>query len=132
METARGDTRLIDTVGAAKSLLAPFFVGARDERLYVAHLDTAQRLIGLCIRYAGKGGPVTLPVRDIIADAMRLETAGLILAHNHPSGDPRPSLTDIETTRSLARIARPIGIVIRDHLVFGGDLVVSFRQCGLL
>lgn len=128
----RDEVRRIDTLETAKVLLRPAFHGARDERLYVAHLDSDQRLIGVALRYAGAKESVTLPVRDIIGDAVRLGTASLILAHNHPSGDPRPSPTDIDATRGLAQALRPIAVNIRDHLVFGGGQVVSFRQSGLL
>ncbi|MBS0505292.1 MAG: JAB domain-containing protein [Proteobacteria bacterium] len=133
MEHARGcRVRIIDNLEAARALFAPALASARDERLYIAHLDEAQRLIGLRIRFSTGAAKVELPVRCIVTDAVSLGSACLILAHNHPSGDPRPSATDIEATRSLARVARTIGIAIRDHLIFGGDLVVSFRQCGLL
>lgn len=133
MQQGRGvRTRLIDNLDAAKSLFAPVLARAREERLYIAHLDAASRLVGIRIRYAGAGGPVEFPVRDIIADAVGLGSLGLVLAHNHPSGDPSPSPTDIETTRALVRVARPIGIAVRDHLVFGGGRCVSFREHGLL
>ena len=113
-------------------LFAPVLARAREERLYIAHLDAASRLVGIRIRYAGVGNPVEFPVRDIIADAVGLGSFGLVLAHNHPSGDPSPSPTDIETTRALVRVARTIGIAVRDHLVFGGGRCVSFREHGLL
>lgn len=133
MERARGcRVRIIDNLEAARALFAPALASARDERLYIAHLDEAQRLIGLRIRFSAHKADVELPVRCIIADAVSLGSTCLILAHNHPSGDPQPSATDIDATRRLVQVTRPVGIAIRDHLVFGGDLVVSFRQCGLL
>jgi len=55
-----------------------------------------------------------------------------LLIHNHPSGDPTPSAADIEGTRSLVQVAKPIGVSVRDHLVFGRDSVASFRARGLL
>ena len=128
----RAAKRLIDSLEAAKALMRPALHRARHERLYVAHLDRDQRLIGVALRYAGAGEAVTLPVRDIIGDAVRLGTASLVLAHNHPSGDPSPSLTDIDATRGLSQALRPIDVTICDHLVFGGGQVVSFRQNGLL
>lgn len=124
--------RIIDSVEAARGLFAPVFDHAPDERLYIAYLDAARKLVGLRIRYAVCDGQVEFPMRDIVADAVTLDATDLILAHNHPSGDPTPSTTDIATTRCLAQVTRPIGITLRDHLVFGGGRFVSFRQRGLL
>lgn len=124
--------RIIDSLEAARSLFAPGFRQARNERLQVAHLDRTDRLIGYRIRYAPEGKPIDLSIRTIIADAVTLGTIGLIIAHNHISGDPEPTATDIEATRSLVQVARPIGIIVRDHLVFGGKGFVSFRLSGLL
>jgi DNA repair protein RadC len=124
--------RIIDSLEAAQALFAPALTRARDERLYVAHLDIAHRLIGVRIRFAAEREPVDFPVRGIIADAIALGGAEIVLAHNHPSGDPAPSATDIESTRSLLYAARPIGLTVRDHLIFGGGRVCSFRALGLL
>lgn len=124
--------RIIDSVEAARDLFAPVFDQAPDERLYIAYLGAARKLLGLRIRYAACDGQVEFPMRNIIADAMALNATDLILAHNHPSGDPTPSTTDIATTRRLAQVARPIGVTLKDHLVFGGGQFISFRQNGLL
>lgn len=124
--------RLVDSLEAATALFAPVFACARDERLCIAHLDAAQGLIGIRFRYATGGQPLQFAIRSIIADAVALGTAGLVLAHNHPGGDPAPSATDIDAMRSLVQVARPIGVAVRDHLVFGGGRFVSFRQRGLL
>lgn len=80
------------------------------------------------------GGPesVDLPVRDIISDAARLGSAGIVLAHNHPSGDASPSDADCRATRRLARAAEAIDLAIVDHLVFGAGECRSFRRMGLL
>jgi DNA repair protein RadC len=133
MERAqRRRVRIIDSLEAAQALFAPALTYARDERLYVAHLDDGRQLIGLRVRFAPDHRSVEFPVRSIIADAIALGSTGVIVAHNHPSGDPTPSATDIDSTRSLVQVARPIGLTVRDHLVFGGGRMVSFRERGLL
>lgn len=133
MDRRKGSrSRVIDSVEAAAGLFASAFSGARDERLYVAHLCTNKRLIGIRIRYASARRQVDFPLRAIIHDAVGLGSAELVLAHNHPSGDAEPSATDINATRSLIRIAGPLGVKVRDHLVFGGGSYVSLRQRGLL
>lgn len=82
--------------------------------------------------YAGEATRVFVPVRAVIGDALRLGSTGLLLSHNHPSGDPTPSRADIAATHLLARAAEALGIRVHDHLVIGGDQRVSFRAAGLL
>jgi len=54
------------------------------------------------------------------------------LVHNHPSGDPTPSSADVTMTRDLADIARPIGIVVHDHIIVGRDGHASFKGLKLI
>ena len=121
---------------AARDFFSTCFAGpdARSgEMLWVAHVDDHGRCLHLG-RYAdGDEGAVDLPVRKIIADAARLGSAGLLLAHNHPSGDPRPSAADCQATRSLACAAEAIDLTVVDHLVFAErGQCHSFRRMGLL
>lgn len=73
-----------------------------------------------------------LPVRAIIGDAIRLDSAGIVLAHNHSQGTARPSPSDQVATRALALAADAIDLTLLDHLVFAGDECSSFRRLGLL
>ena len=72
------------------------------------------------------------PAREIIRDAAAHGTAGIVLAHNHPSGDARPSASDCRATRRLASVAEAIDCALLDHLVFAGAECTSFRRLGLL
>jgi len=67
-----------------------------------------------------------------IADAANLGSAGIVLAHNHPSGDARPSDSDFRATRRLAVAAEAIDCSVLDHLVFGASDCTSMRQLGYL
>jgi len=101
------------------------------ERLWVAHVDRAARCIHVeC--YEGEPDTVELPVRKIIVDAARLGSAGVVLAHNHPSGDAKPSNADCLSTRRLARAAEALDLTILDHLIFAGSDCTSMRRLGLL
>ena len=101
------------------------------ERLWVAHVDAAARCLHVeC--YDGEPESVELPVRDIIIDAARLGSAGIVLAHNHPGGDTRPSTADFSAMRRLARAGEAIDLTILDHLIFAGERCSSMRQMGLL
>jgi DNA repair protein RadC len=70
--------------------------------------------------------------REIIRRAITLNASAVILAHNHPSGDPSPSKPDIEMTREIIKLAEPLGIVIHDHVIIGRKGHVSFRALGLI
>ena len=80
----------------------------------------------------GSADHVALPVRPIIADAIRFESAGLILAHFHPSGDAEPSDADIAATRTLQEMGAGLAFRLDDHLIFAGGQCRSLRAMGLL
>ena len=105
---------------------------AETERLWVAHLDRSAQCIHL-ENFEGEVASVGLPVRSIVAEAARLGSAGVVLAHNHPSGDARPSMADCRATRALAQAGEAIDLSVLDHLIFGSDGECrSMRRMGLL
>jgi DNA repair protein RadC len=120
------------TAEDAARILAPMFASAEVERIVVIHLDSEQRLLGMTVEAAGGTEDVELPVAAIAASALRLGAEGIVVAHNHPSGDPEPSDADREATRRLADAVLPIGVRLIDHLVFGGSEIRSFRAMGLV
>ena len=124
---------IIDGQEAARRFFSGCFQSGNGalERLWVAHVDASARCLHVeC--YEGEPESVELPVRDIIADAARLGSAGVVLAHNHPSGDAEPSRADCSSTRRLARASEAIDLTILDHLVFAGEECSSMRRMGLL
>ena len=70
--------------------------------------------------------------REVVKRALDLGAAALILAHNHPSGDPTPSNDDIAMTRAIIEAGRPLGLSVHDHIVIGRAGHTSFRAKGLL
>ena len=123
----------LDGFAAARDFFAGCFaeaVAAR-ESLFVAHVDKQLNCIHLT-RHYGNEVETALPVRSIIADAARCGSAGIILGHTHPSGDPRPSRSDCLATRRLAGAADGLDCTVLDHLVFAGDDCTSMRRLGLL
>lgn len=101
------------------------------ESLWVAHIDTQARCLHVS-RHPGSEHYADFPLRTIIADAALHGSAGILLAHNHPSGDPRPSNQDCRATRRLALAAEALDCTVVDHLVFAGTDCASFRRLGLL
>lgn len=70
--------------------------------------------------------------REVFATAINCHATGIVLAHNHPSGDPQPSTQDVALTRQLAEGARILGLRMLDHIVLGESGFVSFLEHGLL
>jgi DNA repair protein RadC len=123
----------IDTPAAARTFFSSCFgeQDPRSETLWVAHLDEQSRCLHLS-RHEGDPSAVGLPLRAIILDAARHGTAAIILAHNHPSGDSRPSRSDLSATRRLASVAGALDCRVVDHLVFAGAECTSLKALGYL
>lgn len=102
------------------------------EQFRVLFLDRKNRLIA--DEVLGRGTIDRAPVypREIIKRALALESTAIILAHNHPSGDPTPSQSDITMTNEVIAAAKAIQVVVHDHLIIGRENVVSFKTLGLM
>jgi DNA repair protein RadC len=122
----------IATAEDAARLLAPYFESADTERVVVMHLDQEGCLLAVTLEAAGGEEDVDLSARAIAGAALRLGAAGIIVAHNHPSGNPEPSAADRGATRRLADTLAAVGVRLQDHLIFGGEETRSFRALGLL
>lgn len=102
------------------------------EQFRVLYLDRKNVLVA--DEEQGRGTVDHVPVypREIIRRALELNASALILVHNHPSGDPTPSDSDIAMTARIAQAADSMGITIHDHLIIGKSRELSFRARGLL
>ena len=123
---------LIRTAADAVDILSPIFATAEGERVAVVHLDPAQRMLAVTLEEQGSVDEVDLPVRSIVSTALRLGSAAILVAHNHPTGEATPSEEDLGATRTLAEAAAAVGIRLFDLLVFAGGECQSFRALGLL
>jgi DNA repair protein RadC len=123
----------LDGLEAARNFFASCFAESDPARecLWVAHIDGEANCLHLS-RHDGEVSEVGLPIRAIIADAAVLGSAGILIAHNHPGGDPKPSASDCLATRRLASTAEGLGCRIVDHFIFAGSDWTSFRGLGLL
>jgi len=123
----------LDGLAAARKFFAGCF--AEDdsglERLWVAHVDEEARCLHVST-HPGDEHCADFPLRQIIVDAARHNSAGIVLAHNHPSGNARPSDSDCRATRRLATAAEGLDCTVLDHLVFAGSDCTSLRQLGYL
>jgi len=121
---------VIRTARDAVDFLAPL-LRCPDERLVVVHLDGEGHILHVS-ETVGNAATVALPMREIVRQALDADAEAIILAHNHPSGDPTPSEQDKENTRRLAEVAAALDLVLHDHLIFGGNACRSLRALGLL
>ena len=110
-------------------VLAP---GAGHERGHVLFVDGNRSFLGDAGIGMGNLNALSLRMRELFGEALRLDARGMILAHNHPSGHCRPSRSDIAATRRLTDVARALDIELIDHLIFTQEAVYSMRAGGLL
>lgn len=116
---------------AAGALFAA--MGQEDrEVLAFAYLGPNETLLALRHTRSAFADHHRLPIRAIARDALAFDAAAVIVAHNHPSGDPTPSQADRDATRALLRALDAIQVRLLDHLVIAGEDVASFRRLGLL
>jgi DNA repair protein RadC len=100
---------------------------AEREEFRVLFLDKRNALIADEVQGVGTIDHTPVYPREIIRRALELGASALILAHNHPSGDPTPSAADIRMTKDIVAIAEHFGIAIHDHLIVGKHGQTSFR-----
>lgn len=121
----------INTVDHARTLFSPI-ASEPVELACFAYLDPEWRLLGMRHARSASRHALDVPVRAVAADAIAFDAALVVMAHNHPSGDARPSHTDIAVTRTLARAFATLGTRLIDHLVITRAGSTSFRALGLL
>ena len=102
------------------------------EQFRILFLDKKNRLIADEVQQEGTVDHTPAYPREIVKRALELAATAIILVHNHPSGDPKPSQADREMTRQIVDAARPIGIVVHDHVIISRTGHISFRSEGFL
>ena len=101
------------------------------EELRVVILDTKNHVLRVATVYQGNVSSSLVRVGELYRDAVRLNAAGIILVHNHPSGDPTPSPDDLHLTAEALAAGRMLDIQLLDHLVIGHDAYISMRDRGI-
>ncbi|TKC82966.1 JAB domain-containing protein [Trinickia terrae] len=121
---------LVDSPGAVEDYLR-LLIGARPHEVFVClFLDARHRLLHTEESSRGSLTRMAVYPREIVRRALTLNAAGLIVAHNHPSGAARPSASDRRLTRVLRDSLALIDVQLMDHIIVGGDAVFSFAQAG--
>ena len=102
------------------------------EQFRILFLDRKNSLIADEVQQRGTVNHTPVYPREVMKRALILNASALIVVHNHPSGDPKPSRDDIETTRELKAAANALELELHDHVVIGHGKHASFRSLGLL
>ena len=114
------------------ALLSPKYATAEVEFFLAVHLNTKNDVIRVVeVGKGGIDGCLAAP-RDVYREAVRDAVSAIIVAHNHPSGDPEPSRDDLSLTRRLVEAGEVVGIRLLDHVVLGATSWVSLKDRGVM
>jgi len=124
-----------DPINNSKALFDYLYVriGERNRECFlVIFLDAKNRVIATDILFEGTLTASSVYPREVVRAALEHNAAALIFAHNHPSGDTKPSEDDVKVTHQLVFACRIMGITVHEHLVVGGNNYYSFADHGYL
>jgi len=127
----RPGIRVVDA-STAWRVLRPGLEHLEHEELHALYLDRGGRVLHLRRLTVGNDALTIVDPRQVLRPAVQLSASSVVVAHNHPSGDPTPSREDREVTARLAHAARIVGVRLLDHLVLGAGRFVSLAEQGQL
>jgi len=129
-EYFKADRRYTSPVQVAE--LFRFLHREAKEYFFTLHLDGKNRIVCLDCVSVGSLNQSVVHCREVFKTALISSAAGIILVHNHPSGDPSPSSEDLSITKRLKEAGDIIGIRVLDHIIVGTDGMISFTERGLM
>lgn len=122
----------IESPSAVFDLLAATVADLDREKCIVLLLDNRHRLLEVVTISIGTLDASLVHPRELFKSCIRRSAAGVVLVHNHPSGDPRPSLEDKVLTARIVEAGRILGIRVLDHVILAGQSYYSMREHGLM
>lgn len=129
---SNGTRSKFDQPGHVRRYLEQHYKYCSQEMTNALLLDVRNRLIRDVECYRGTIDRAMVEPRGILRQALVEDAVGVILYHNHPSGDPSPSAEDIEFTRRFMHAAEMVGVRFLDHMIVGTEGIVSLRERGLI
>jgi len=105
---------------------------ADKEQFRILFLDKRNQLIADEVQQTGTIDHTPVYPREVVKRALELSATAVVLVHNHPSGDPTPSRADIEMTKQIIEVAKPLGIAVHDHVIVGRDGHASLKGLKLI
>lgn len=122
----------LNSPAAVAEFLIPQMRYLEEEHFRALFLDTRHHLLHNRLISVGTLNASLVHPRELFREAVKRCAAAMILAHNHPSGDPFPSQEDLRLTKRLSEAGRVLGIEVLDHIIIGDNSFVSFREKGWL
>lgn len=122
---------ILNTTSKCGAFLKPYFLGKREETVYLLCLDAKCKALGCTEVGRGSVNSAGLSIRRIVENALAVNATSVVLAHNHPSGLAIPSAEDVVTTRRVAMALQAVGIYLADHIVVAEDDFVSLMESGM-
>ena len=126
------DKPVLTNWDALMAYLTAVMAREKVEQFRILFLDSRNRLLADEAQSRGTVNHTPVYPREVVCRALELHATAIILAHNHPSGDPTPSRDDIDMTRQIIEAAKALSISVHDHVIIGNGRWLSFRQEGLL
>jgi DNA repair protein RadC len=105
---------------------------ANKEQFRILFLDKRNQIIADEVQQTGTVDHTPVYVREVVKRALELSATAIVLVHNHPSGDPTPSRADIEMTKQIVAAAKPLGVIVHDHIIVGKQGHASLKGLGLI
>jgi DNA repair protein RadC len=102
-----------------------------QEQMRVMALDTKHRVLRTHLVYVGNVNTAVIRTAEVFREAIKENAVAIIVAHNHPSGDPTPSPEDVQITEEIVRAGNLLGIQVLDHLIIGRQQYLSLKERGL-
>jgi DNA repair protein RadC len=130
VDRARQDRYPLTTSERAAEFLVPFMAGRTDEVFYVVCLDTQSRVITPALVVEGLPDRAHVEPRQAVEAALRHKAHSVVLAHNHPTGQAKPTTADHRVTQVLVKAFDAIGVAVRDHVIVAGEQWYSFARAG--
>lgn len=128
ISNAHSDAYRITSPADGANLLMEILKGETSEKFYVVLLSAKNTVIKIKSIAEGTLTSALVSIPKILREAILSHSCSLIISHNHPSGDPYPSVQDRELTKSLVEAAEIVGISVLDHIIIGENRFYSFKQ----
>ena len=106
--------------------------GLKDERFNVIYLDAQNKVIEMETIQEGIVNQAVVYPRKVLENALKRKASAIILVHNHPSGNVKPSDADIRLTKLIQETAKVLEIIVHDHIIIGENRSFSFREEGII
>lgn len=104
----------------------------RKECVIMVSLDAKCQILHESLLSSGSINMSLISPREVFLEALKNDAVNIILLHNHPSGDPKPSNCDLEITKCIWEMGEKLGIMLLDHIIIGDNSYVSFKEYGYI